>query len=285
MNEKVTSIEDRKRMSFRQAEGTEAAPAALKWGELDEDLRLEIWNVVHMFLELKRPSDSNFFSDNFTRNLAQALRRPLKVPIDEALVLFERFTGAVDFLKNVILGSNYDDVIEIIQSLARRFSADSVLQGLLSEAFGDTRSPYQLIGPPPTIVPKGIEIEGRSVGSDLSEIAASSAKGAFAHLISAAEALNRNEPRDAIRESIHAVESAAKQITGLDKATLPDALRVLQRQRGLHPDLRESFARACTRTPAMKRGFATRSWSATIRMWESTKHYLCLAPALRSFRS
>ncbi len=35
------------------------------------------------------------------------------------------------------------------------------------------------------------------------------------HLVAAADALNRNEPRDAIREAIHAVESAAKQITSL----------------------------------------------------------------------
>jgi len=146
-------------------------------------------------------------------------------------------------LKKIVLKSAYDDVIEIVQSLARWFSDDRFLFSLLEAAFEDGRSPYQLIGPPPTVAPKGMEIEGHSVASDLAEIEASSAKGAFTHLVSAAEALNRNEPRDAIRESIHAVESAAKQITGLEKATLPDALRALQRQRGLHPALREAFAR------------------------------------------
>jgi hypothetical protein len=51
------------------------------------------------------------------------------------------------------------------------------------------------------------------------------------------------ENRDAIRESIHAVESAAKLISASDKGTLPDALKVLQRQHGLHPALKEAFVR------------------------------------------
>jgi len=63
MNEKRVSLDDRKHMTFRQAEGTETAPAALKWGELDEDLRLEIWNAIHTFLELNRLEGSSYFSE------------------------------------------------------------------------------------------------------------------------------------------------------------------------------------------------------------------------------
>ena len=35
MNKKLVNIDERKQMTFRQAEGTEVAPDALKWGELE----------------------------------------------------------------------------------------------------------------------------------------------------------------------------------------------------------------------------------------------------------
>ncbi len=182
MNEKPLTLEDRKRLTFRQAEGTEAAPAALKWGELDEDLRLEIWSVIHDFLELHRPGGGSFFRRTFIRSLAEALRRPLKLPIDEALRLFESFAETAEILKQIVLKSDYDDVIEIVQSLVRWFSDDAFLPRGIAVVFSDPRSPYQLITPPPTVAPKGVEIEGHSVATDLAEIKASAAKGAYAAL-------------------------------------------------------------------------------------------------------
>jgi hypothetical protein len=39
------------------------------------------------------------------------------------------------------------------------------------------------------------------------------------------------------------VESAAKQITGQEQSTLPDALKLLEREKGIHPALRDALSR------------------------------------------
>ena len=68
--------------------------------------------------------------------------------------------------------------------------------------------------------------------------------GARAHISTAVRLLTqRPEPdyRNSIKESISAVEAAARGITGSDKAMLPDALKVLERTTSLHPALRDAF--------------------------------------------
>jgi hypothetical protein len=49
--------------------------------------------------------------------------------------------------------------------------------------------------------------------------------------------------RNSIKESISAVESIARDLTGMPKATLADALKVLERDNRLHPALKEGFLR------------------------------------------
>lgn len=48
--------------------------------------------------------------------------------------------------------------------------------------------------------------------------------------------------RNSIKESISAVESMAKTLAGDDKATLDDALRVLEKRQKLHPALKRGFS-------------------------------------------
>ena len=66
------------------------------------------------------------------------------------------------------------------------------------------------------------------------------------HLRRALELLSdREKPdyRNSIKESISAVESLAKIITGKPKATLGQALNVLERKGGFHPALLDAFSR------------------------------------------
>jgi hypothetical protein len=70
--------------------------------------------------------------------------------------------------------------------------------------------------------------------------------GAAQHLARALELLadKRNpDPRNSIKESISAVESAAKKIAGTPKATLEDAIKALERNGSLHPCLKAGFSK------------------------------------------
>ncbi len=68
--------------------------------------------------------------------------------------------------------------------------------------------------------------------------------GARRHIEDALEKLSQRPTpdfRNAIKEAISAVESAARVVTGKEKATLSDALKVLEKKGKLHPALKRAW--------------------------------------------
>ena len=86
----------------------------------------------------------------------------------------------------------------------------------------------------PTFVSQSSPQEGKAVRAAMSVLAESGMVGASAHLLKAAEAINGEKFADAVRESIHAVESVAKIISGDASKTLAPAIKELEK-RGLLP--------------------------------------------------
>lgn len=71
-------------------------------------------------------------------------------------------------------------------------------------------------------------------------------EGVNSHLRSALRLLSRRDKpdyRNSIKESISAVESMTRIIAGDKKATLGDALKVLERNAVLHPALKQGFSK------------------------------------------
>ena len=227
MNEKRVTLEDRKRMTFSQAEGIEELPAQLKWGELDDSLRLLLWDVLYGLLkdQTGHGTFGPYFRDEFYKAIRAVIRVHENLPLDEAEDIALDVQTTTTKLKKVVL-----------KGAPNAFRA-------FERIFGSARSPYQLVNDPPTFVPKGLPEAGNAASRDLTTIKDSGLMGARSHLLASAEALNHGDARGAVREAIHAVESAAKQITGENKATLPDALKLLEKEKGLHPALREALSR------------------------------------------
>jgi hypothetical protein len=70
--------------------------------------------------------------------------------------------------------------------------------------------------------------------------------GAAAHLQRALELLTdkaKPDPRNSVKESISAVESAARALSGKPKAVLADALEKVEMKHRLHPALRGGFTK------------------------------------------
>lgn len=70
--------------------------------------------------------------------------------------------------------------------------------------------------------------------------------GVRRHLQRALELLSQRESpdyRNSIKEAISAVESACREITGNTKATLGDALKLMERTNKLHPALKDAFSK------------------------------------------
>lgn len=92
------------------------------------------------------------------------------------------------------------------------------------------------------VVPISDSIELAAIDSALA--VADRFGGARQHIVSALEKLSQKpqaDLRNAITEAVSAVESASRVITGMHKATLSDALKVLEKNGNVHPALKDAW--------------------------------------------
>ena len=172
-----------------------------------------------------------------------------------------------DFLKPTILDRPYNDVLDFLQAMLREISNKSEPAGLraisryamphqnhevkLSDEISALLKKHQMAyyldtDGPPTFIPLSSPQEGKAIRDAMKALAESDAgmDGAQAHLRKAADNINQGEFAGAIRESISAVESAAKVISADAKIALAPALDKLQGQRLLsHSALKDAFVK------------------------------------------
>ncbi len=96
--------------------------------------------------------------------------------------------------------------------------------------------------PPPTVLPAATAEEGRTVVDALGTLRQAGLNGSAAHLRAAAERINAGDWAGSVRESIHAVESVARQLDPEAAQTLGPALDSLEKRGALHPALKVAFS-------------------------------------------
>ena len=90
-------------------------------------------------------------------------------------------------------------------------------------------------------VPAGTADEGTTIIESLKTLREAGLRGSAEHLREASECINRGDWAGSIRESIHAVESVARQIAPEDTDTLTQALNSIDNRRPLHSNLKEGL--------------------------------------------
>jgi hypothetical protein len=150
--------------------------------------------------------------------------RPFEILKDIRSYYFESdWYEVYDFLEYVLISERNNKLIERINHILER-----------------ELSGYRFIES--AFVPVTDEVEVDAVQKALTEGPFS---GVHAHLKKAMEHLSRRENpdyRNSIKESISAVESMAREVTGNPKATLGDALSMLEKNNHLHPALKKGFS-------------------------------------------
>ena len=96
-------------------------------------------------------------------------------------------------------------------------------------------------GPPPTIVPAVTPKEGAIIVESLQSLRQAGLDGSAAHVRKASEFINEGDWAGSVRESIHAVESVARQLDPEAAQTLGPALKSIERRGALHPALKKAF--------------------------------------------
>jgi len=230
---------DRRKVTFRQAEGLAPLPTQLAPRTLSREVRAKLWSILHGHIVATK--EEGHYDNHVGRPWNILLLRwhvsHEHQPSDE----FEnRLDHQLRIIKAIIWDGNYADVFEFLTFIIRDRDMPQRLDAVFANILEETRCAYRIVDR--TVFPIASEAEGSAVVKAFSDLSTSEFQGARAHLREAGNFLQSGEWGDSIRESIHAVEAVARVIEPGAK-TLDQALKRLKMSSHIHPALAEGFGK------------------------------------------
>jgi hypothetical protein len=236
----VSQYEDRKRLTFEQAEGTEPLPTQLKLKEISRELRARLWAVFHSALQAARIPDLSD-DESMESGFADLL---FDWHVTRCFHAADEFTPTYSYwlqeLKPIFMDGDYAEIFGFLQWVLRHEHKPYQLEIDVYHALNESRAAYALFEHD-TIIPIGSDAERETLARAFADVAASEFHGARAHLRNAGSALTAGDYPSSVRESIHAVESVAR-VLEPSANTLPPALAKLEKSVRIHPALRIGFS-------------------------------------------
>lgn len=226
-------------MRFSERIGYRQLKTAIQVDSMDGALRSGLWNVFQQFF-VQTLSEAVKEHRNARTEMRETWDEFFKRPTDEAP---QYIWEAIRSLKPMFLNDNYVDIYDLVDFCVQRFSQfHSGLEAEFNKVLEREVSGFRFVGGLLSPITDEYELEtieeGLAVGGRFS--------GAASHLQTALKLLSdRSEPdyRNSVKESISAVESAAKVLTGKPKATLGDLLPVLEQSGHIHPAQKDAFSK------------------------------------------
>lgn len=224
-------------MKFSERMGKRPVKNILQIEGMDDDLRNSLWNILKICVWDREGFVYNRYAGAGEINaFSSALWFQLfKKPVD----LRPRHPGDIlaEIRKYFFICQWYDvyDFLEFVLEQEKSNNLEVSLKFVLEREM----SGYRYISGafiPITDAQELVSIEHA--------LAAGPFAGVEAHLTSAIDHLSRKQNpdyRNSIKESISAVESLAKELTGNPKATLGQALSTLEKEGKIHPALKSSL--------------------------------------------
>lgn len=226
-------------MRFSEEKGFRKARTAVQREEMDKSLRNGLWNVlhtrlfsnVHFTFSISQPSGL----DHLVNSLWQS---HFELPIDEAPQGAE---SQVATLRDFFFKANWYQIYDLITFILSWLDNPPEIVGEINQVLERNLSAYRFVQGKFVEITSEVELATVDDAIQQSDFA-----GAAQHLARALELLTDRknpDPRNSIKESISAVESASKEIAGTPKATLEDAIKVLEKRGELHPCLKAGFSK------------------------------------------
>lgn len=217
---------------FSERHGLIEMRSVLQIDEVSAGLRTRLWNCLEIGFWAK--ADVYHYRKYYHSGLEGVWNNIMKRSFSELRALTERSRRrrVEEHFMSCTWHEVYDLLEEVVQAQEGHFD---LLSQCINRQLEEERSGYRLVNR--AFVPIVSEVEIQSL-----EEALDSGGAPSAHLRRALELLSeRPEPdiRNSIKESISAVEAMAGEVAG--KPLLPEALKVLEKQRDLHPALRLAF--------------------------------------------
>ena len=225
-------------LSFSQAQGYEEIPGLLKLEELPKQARVSIWNLFYLYI--LNSLDGAYVVGAWRDILMNVHWQHDHEPLDE---WSNRYDKVYVNLRGRIETNPFYRVFDLVQFVMRDETCPYDFIESMAEIFSESRLAYIIYtNGTPTIVPAVTEEEGQALVTSLQLLAHAGLQGSVSHLRKAAECINSGEWASSVRESIHAVESVARQLNP-EAVTLSSALKSLKVQSVLHPALEAAFSK------------------------------------------
>jgi len=225
-------------MLFSQRKGHKPVSQIIQRDGISQELRNTLWNILDLslwrregFLDVQRFQRSGM--DTYSTLLwLEYFKRPIDIrPRNPWEILKE--------IRNHFFRCEWYEVYDFLEfTLGVR--EDAKLTEAINAVLASELSAYRFIGNVCTDITDEQEIQMLEAA-----LADNDYPGVTSHLKRALELLsNRENPdyRNSIKESISAVESLAKSITGRPQATLVEALSIIEHQGKMHQALLKGFS-------------------------------------------
>jgi hypothetical protein len=233
-----SELEERKRLTFEQAEGIEPLPSQLKLKEVSPRLRALLWEAIYRSLERGSYPIQGVrqFLDSW-ENIFYALHvdREHKMVDD----FRNDFRQLVAQTKAIIMNGDYVRIFGWIQYVLRCGPPGNFPEEIQA-ALERTHAAYRVVDGD-TIIPVGSEVESEALVRAFADLAATEFHGARKHLRNAATEFTAGKCADSIRESIHAVESVIRLLE--PEGDFAKALAKLEAKVGLHGAMKAGFGK------------------------------------------
>lgn len=235
-------------LTFSQREGKAELPEQLQAGELTIKFKNLVWLAIGRSINNCsefRSWEETYFDETTEAKYWENCYTSYQVEI--VGMPYDEIGGAApgvvsNWIKDLIFKVDPDKTLTLLEHLLRFKGIQKRLTNAISECF--EWAPYLIdtSSQPVCIIPVTSNEMKEIVSQSLGRINESDLSGAKTHLHLAAQALSSKKFADTIRESIHAVESAARTIDPEASKTLGPALDSLEKNGILkHPALKGAF--------------------------------------------
>lgn len=194
-------------LSFSQRNGLSAIPPQMIVGEINDHLKAKLWQIVRRSIHGEAQSSYTeiFFGQEWKKIWEDwCVEFAHKIFDSDAFEYFE----TLEKVKKVVSEAHFNVTLDFIEFVCNHRTCPSNLRVEIPNILRDCRAAYRFVDN--LIVPISDQHEVEGITSALAEISASDAQGAKSHMASAAGALRNGNWATSIRESITAVESAAR---------------------------------------------------------------------------
>ncbi len=232
-------LDFRKRDSFSARMGIISVDEEIQKDSMDDNLRTDLWNVFQM---VYLNEDATWIKYCNFKNFIQIIWiNYFRLSLDS---LDDFYKNTYNKIREIFFSFEWYEVYDFIEYVSGIDCPANKEQfkEVCNKIFEKNLSGFRFIGDKITPIINKDEIE--EIQQSLDESQKRKLEGVYIHLADSLKKISdRKNPdyRNSIKESISAVESMVKLITKKEKATLSEALKIINESISIHSALKEGF--------------------------------------------